>query len=149
MRPNEMILEFVARQPDTIRDNLYQNLRLCFLSSLAELSDRNFEGIAIRILSDGEPFLMLYRAIVACAALDYAFSRDPANEFSKYLDATADKLGDADLKTVALQIPLREAHFQQSGKKWVELRQSVLSLEEFHKYEAILLAEEIHKSQKT
>ena len=59
-------------------------------------------------------------------------------DWSAELEKTADEMESALLKKLALQMPLQGRNFVQARKKWQELRESDLSLEALHEFEATL-----------
>jgi hypothetical protein len=137
--PRELILNFLAHQPDTIRDTLYFQVGFS-LHDESFSPDLDFKEIIEKFLTRHQGLRGVARAIQVIALLDYLFTR-PRDRFERTLAAQMPPEIRASMKKVILQIPLRRKHFESAEAEWRKLRQSDLSFEALQQSEHIHLVE--------
>jgi hypothetical protein len=144
MTPPELILSFIARQPQPIRDNLYFAVVFPFKGRIGA-SETDYEQLAKEVLSEGVHTRRFWRALFVVAAMDHHLSR-PHDELEcawEYIPEEA-KLSQT-LTMMHLQAPLRRKYLDAAHAEWLQLRQSNLSSQALHKYEQTLLVLSLDK----
>src|ERR1043165_8512373 len=113
MTPSGRILDFLAKQPETIRDNLYCQAGLDSADDDEIAPETDFALVTQKFLSSNGDWCNFRHAIFACGMLDFVFSRPPRGaEFAKHLAEEANRTGSVNLNQMALQTSLRDEHFE-------------------------------------
>lgn len=137
MTPNEIIIDFIRKQPEQIRDSI--------TAGFAMIGDRSVLGvepgeafyqIAYDAIDRGGTYGKAMAAAAAIGLIDFYFSKPPLSPPA--LAAYADAQGNEMLKSVARKMELTNAYNARAQTEWMALRRSTLSLEALAEYESSL-----------
>lgn len=124
MTPNERILDFLARQPDTIRGHLLARVVLPFIERVSPNDD--YAEMVKPIVNPPGGDDKVYRAAMVIGLLDFAFTQE-RDTSAKHMEESADRMDADNLKRISLGIPLREKHRDRAREEWWRLRGGLLS----------------------
>jgi hypothetical protein len=138
--PRIVIRAFLDKLPATIKDGLLSSVASFFsgrpLLDIVQANSVIAEALQL------EDVLASSRALAfLCASIDHVLTRTSTHSEigKKVLKYVAEGMGDKDLESAVLGVPLRARHFQQAQADWATLRSDQLSAQRLVDHEYSLL----------
>ncbi len=132
--PAKQVLEFINRQPPTVRESLHRNLVASSKGDQILLS-APVEELVLEVLNKGDEITSFWRCIHAIGVIDFIFTRDFKSTEQFQSRIPEEYLAQSPMmRQLVLEAPLRRRYFEQAAAEWRELRASSLSPEVFHQY---------------
>lgn len=124
--PNEIIIDFIKRQPIQTRDSISATiLMVTDMSAIMGTTQEEFHKAAFDIIDPDSVGSKVVAAAAAIGIIDYYFSKAPMN--SDRLARAAESRGDDLFMDISRRMVLTNAYFERAEEEWKGLRQTALS----------------------
>src|SRR5579862_1078361 len=137
VEPPDAILEFLAALPDTIRDAACANLLMLVDPVNLNAETPTVEAVTYYLMGQSGSLDVASKVITTTLMLDYVFAFNPYRE--DYLTGVADESGDAFIRKLALQGPMKSRHWDSAAGAWAQQRLGGLSNEALRQFQKRLL----------